>query len=277
MPVNDDRLLGIEFISVLGLPPVPHVQLAADLGCRNIGIGLAPIVSNPHGYPVWSLRENPQLRRDLVAALAYHGVSISLGEGFLARPGTSIANSSADLDLMCEIGAARVNILSIDPDLHRTFDELATFAEMALSRGLRATLEFMPGMPIGDLAGALAAIRHVGRPEFRLLIDLMHAFRSGASVSDLAALDPAEIGYLQICDVPRISRFASYAEEARDERLKPGDGDLPLMKALAVLPRDLVIGLEVPMRAKAAAGIGPRERLAVCVDATRALLAELEG
>jgi sugar phosphate isomerase/epimerase len=276
MTTNDERL-GIEFISVLGLPPVPYVQLAAELGCRNIGIALAPIVSNPHGYPRWSLRENPQLRRDLVTALADHGVSVSLGEGFLVRPGASIAESAADLDLMCEIGAVRINVLCIDPDLHRTVDELATFTEMVASRGLTATLEFIPGMPIGDVAGALAAIRHVGRSELRLLIDFMHVFRSGASVSDLAALDPAEVGYIQICDVPLVSRFASYAEEARDERLKPGEGELPLLRALEVLPRDLVVGLEVPMRAKAAAGIGPRERLAGCVHAARALLAQLGG
>jgi len=230
-------------------------------------------VSNPHEYPTWSLRDDPKLRRELIAALAHHGVSISLGEGFLVRSGKPIADCAADLDLMAEVGAARVNILSVDPDMNRTYDDLSTFTEMAVLRGLEATLEFMPGMPICDLPGALAAIRHVGRPGFRLLIDLMHAFRSGASVSDLAALDPAEIGYVQICDAPLVSRFASYAEEGRDERLPPGQGELPLLQALEVLPRDLIVGLEVPMRAKAAAGIGPRERLAPCIDVARTLLA----
>lgn len=274
MTLSTDRL-AVEFISVLGLPPVPFVQLAATLGCRKIGIGLAPFVSNPHGYPAWSLRDNPQLRRDLIMALADHGISISLGEGFLIRPGASIDSCAADLDLMREIGARRVNVLSIDPDLGRTLDELARFTAMANSRELEATLEFMPGTPIGDLAGALAAIRHVGGHRLRLLIDLMHTFRSGAHVCDLAALGPTEVGYIQICDVPKVSRHASYAEEARDERLKPGDGELPLEEALSVLPRDLVVGLEVPMRSQAAAGIGPRERLSGCVHATQRMLDRL--
>jgi hypothetical protein len=32
--------LGIEFLSVFGLPPVEFVNLAADLGCRYISTGL---------------------------------------------------------------------------------------------------------------------------------------------------------------------------------------------------------------------------------------------
>ena len=35
--------LGIENISVFGLPPVEFVNLAADLGCRYISTGLEPI------------------------------------------------------------------------------------------------------------------------------------------------------------------------------------------------------------------------------------------
>jgi hypothetical protein len=45
---------------------------------------------------------------------------------------------------------------------------------------------------------------------------------------------------------------------------------------LAALPRDLVIGLEVPLRAEAEAGIGPNARLGRCVDAARSLLARLD-
>ena len=42
--------LGIEFLTVFGLHPVEFVHLAADLGCRHIGIGLSPLPINPHRY-----------------------------------------------------------------------------------------------------------------------------------------------------------------------------------------------------------------------------------
>ncbi len=269
--------LGIDFLSVFGLNPVELIGLAAELGCRNISIGLVPFPINPHGYSHWSLREDEALRRDLVAATREKGVSLALGEVFLVRPGVDLRDAAADLDLMRELGVRRVNVLSIDPDLERSFDQLALFAEMSDSRGLQTTLEFGPRLAVSTLQAALAAVRHVGRPSFRLLIDTMHLVRSGGSASDLAALDPGLIGYMQLCDVPLVSRFEEYMDEARFERLAPGKGELPLLDLVRASPPDVVFGLEIPMLASAKAGLGPRERLAPCVEAARRLLDEADA
>jgi sugar phosphate isomerase/epimerase len=269
--------LSIEFISVFGLPPAQFIALAADLQCQHVSIALTPMPSNPHHYPLWSLRDDAGLRRDMVSAMRDRGVTISLGEGFLVRPGTDIRDAAADMDLMRELGAPRVNILSLDPDRNHALDQLAMFAGMAQARGMQATLEFLPGLPIGDLSAAVAAVRDVGKPNFRLLLDSMHVFRSGAQVADIAALDADLIGYVQLCDVPWVSTYASYPEEARHERLPPGEGELPLLDFLAVLPRDLIIGLEVPMLGRAQSGVSPEKRFAGCVEATRDLVAKLNA
>ena len=58
--------------------------------------------------------------------------------------------------------------------------------------------------------------------------------------------------------------------------IAPGDGELPLLDYLAALPRDLIVGLEIPIRSEALAGLGPRARMTRCVEATRALLAQLD-
>ena len=99
---------------------------------------------------------------------------------------------------MCELGVKRINTVSMDPDLHRTFDEFAILTDMAAARGLETTTELAPSLTVCDLPTALAAVRHVGRPDFRLLIDTMHVIRSGASVADIAALDPQLIAYVQL-------------------------------------------------------------------------------
>jgi sugar phosphate isomerase/epimerase len=122
------------------------------------------------------------------------------------------------------------------------------------------------------MPSALAAIEEVNRPNLRLLIDAMHIFRSGSMVADLAAIDPDRIGYIQLCDVPLQNDSMSYTEEARYARLAPGQGELPLLEMLKVLPRDGVVGLEIPMLAEAQAGIAPRDRLAAGVKAARDLL-----
>lgn len=270
-----DRI-GIERLCVFGMPPVEFVSLAADLDCRFIGVGLTPMrYYNPHAYPQWSLKDDPALRRAMVAAMRDQGVSISLCEGFGIGPNGELADYAADLDILCELGGRRINVASIDRDLSRTLDGFAVLAELADARGIETTIEVGPG-PIRGLPAALAAVRHVGRSNFRLLIDTMHFFRFGGSVADIAALDPDVIGYVQLCDAPKVSTHASYMEEALHERMTPGEGELPLLDFLRVLPRDLVVSVEVPQRSLAQAGQAPRERVGRCVEAARRLLAQAE-
>lgn len=269
--------LGIENISVFGLPPVEFVGLAADLGCQHISTGLISFSFGVCDYPPFSLRDDAVLRRELIAVMRDRGVSISLGEGCTIRESVSAEHYAGDLDLFAELGTERINTVSMDPDFTRTCDAFAVLAEMAAERGLRITTELAPSLTICDLPSALAAVRHVGRPDFRLLIDTMHVVRSGSGPADLAALDPGLIDYVQLCDAPRTNRFASYHEEAMFERMVPGEGELDLPALLAVLPADRVYALEVPLRSAALAGEGPRERMGRCVTAARRLLAEAHG
>lgn len=268
--------LGIETISAFGLPPVEYVNLAADLGLAHISTGLTAIDINPHSYQPFDLKEDATLRRDMVAAMRDRGITLSLAEGLTVRPDIEAHDRAHEFDVFAELGATRINTVSLDPDLGRTFDQFAIIVEMASQRGMVATTEFAPGLTVADLSTALAAIRHVGRHDFSLLIDTMHLIRSGSTPSDLAALDPDLIGYVQLCDAPLESQFSSYMEEAMTERRSPGQGELPLLDILRAVPRDRVIGIEVPLLSQAKAGIGPLERLRPVVAAARDLLAQLD-
>lgn len=270
--MSANERLGIEYLSVFGLPPVAFVELAAELGCHYISTGLQPFPYNPHGYAPWSLLDAAQ-RRETVSALRTNGIRVAIGEGLLIWPGRDIREREAELDALCELGAQRISTLSIDADHARNFDQFAALAEMAAARGLPTALEFGPCLGVPDLPTALAAVRHVGRADFGLVLDAMHVFRSGATLEDVRALDPQQIGHVQLCDAPRVSNFAQYSDEARFERLAPGAGELPLQGFIDALPRERVVGLEIPQRTLAEAGLGPRERLAPCVTAARALLA----
>ena len=271
-----DRL-GIDFISVFGMPPVAFVELAADLGCAHIGLGPKPLVTNPGVYPDWSLLDDPALRRSVKAALAANGVSISLGEACLLFPGDDVRDVAPALDVLAELGAPRVNIASLDPDRWRTFDQCAQFAEMADARGMQATAEFAPMLGVPDLPSARALVRHVGRPGFALLVDMLHVARSGATAEDLAALSPGEIGHIQLCDGLLDWTMQSYAEEAGAERRCPGDGEFPLVDWLAALPDAISIGLEIPIRSRAMAGDAPGDWLRPCVAAARGLIKDADG
>jgi sugar phosphate isomerase/epimerase len=268
--------LGIETISAFGLPPVQYVDLAADMGCAHISIGLSPIDINPHGYAGFNLKDDAALRRETKAALRHRGVSISLAEGLTVRPGVDARKRAAEFDAFADLGAARVNMVSLDPDLGRTVEQFAITAEMAAERDMQSTTEFAPGLTVPDLSTALEVLRLVGRADFRLLIDTMHLIRSGGGPADLRSLDPDLIGYVQLCDAPRVSTFATYMQEAMTERRIPGQGELPLLEILKAVPRDTIVSLEVPLLSQARAGMGPYDRLRPAVAAARELLAQLE-
>ena len=265
------RDLGIEFISVFGLPPVDFVHLAADLGCRYISIGLNGMPLRSLGYPAFSLKDDVRLRQDLLAAMDDRGVSISLGEGMVIVPGADVSDLAGDLDVMAELGAAQVNTLSFDKDRKRTLDQLAVLTEMAAERGIGTTIEMAPGLTIGDLSAVVAAIEHVGRSGLRLAVDTMHWARSGYGVVELRELGPEKIGYVQLSDTTLKPRMKSYLDEAMYERMPPGDGELPLAEILGAVPADVVVGLEIPMRRLAESGVGPMDRLRPCVAAAREL------
>jgi len=277
--------LGIEFISAMGMPPDDMVRMAAGLGVSSVSISPQPITDNPHGYPPWNLTLDPALVRATMAAQDECGVRIAQAEGFLIMPGMKIDDSELWLDVAALLEAPAVNAVVIEPDRQRALDQFSALAEMAGTRGMNAMVEFMPMMlDPGNLTQALAFVADSGAENGRVLLDSMHFYRSGSGTADLAESDLSRIGYIQLCDVPMPQpgdgspeeMMQAYGEEARHHRLCPGDGDLPLADFLAALPRDLTVGLELPMLTKAESSIAPAEVLQPCVEAARRLLERLD-
>jgi sugar phosphate isomerase/epimerase len=264
--------LAIGFLNGFGLPPVQFVELAADLGCRYTSVVVQGAPLLPLGYAPFSLKDDAALRSDVLAAMRDRGVAASLGDGFLVLPDTEIRAFAADLDVLAELGVPRINVVSLDPDRSRTFDQFGALTELAAQRSIQTVVELVPGLTVGDLPTALAAREHVGRADFRLLIDTMHLVRSGSGAADLAAVDPAYIGYAQLNDTTLRPRLDNYMEEAMFERMVPGEGELPLTDILSVLAPDIVLEIEVPRRSLALEGVSPLDRMRPCVDAARRLL-----
>ena len=266
--------LGVEMLTLLGMPPVDYLELAAELGCVSVSTGLSGLplaalgVTDFAPYPAWSLRDDPALRREVLAAIADTGVIIGLGEGFRADAAGDVAAYAGDLDLMAELGALRINAIGLDPDRARCHDQLAQLADMAAARGMAFTIEFCPGFTIDTLAKTVAAIGHIGRGQ--VLIDSLHFLRCGGTVAEVAALDPGLIGYAQLADGPLTPPDERYMQDAMFARGVPGEGGLPLRELIAALPADIPISVEVP-RLDDLRQLGPRDHAARVVAAARAL------
>ena len=264
--------LGIECLSTFGLHPVELIRLTGELGCSHVTLNLGRAANRLPIYPDVSFRRDPALQREIKAALADTGVCLGLVEGFAILPDNRADDFARDLDMVAELGAQAICAISMERDVARAHAQFARLTELAAARGLVTTTELGAG-GLRRLDKARAALAAVAHPAFKLLVDTMHFFRFGATVADFVALDPAVIGHIQLNDVPMPALIEDYMQEALYERRAPGDGDLPLADFLRHVPPEVVVGLEVPIRSEADAGIGPRGRMARCVAQTRALMA----
>ena len=102
--------------------------------------------------------------------------------------------------------------------------------------------------------------------------DALHLFRTGGTLDALRAVDPAVIGYAQICDGPDLRVTGDYLDEAM-HRMVPGTGVFPLQKFVGILGAQVDLDIEVP-------GFGsqgnPGERAMRAVIASQKLLEERE-
>jgi sugar phosphate isomerase/epimerase len=277
--VNETRStsrLGIEQLTLLGMPPVDYLRLAAELGCAEVSMGLTGLplvmfgIDDYQPWPQWSLRENPALRRETIAALRDTGVRVGLAEGFNARSDGDVGAYAPDLDIFAELGALRVNAICMESDMALAVDQLGKLADMAIARGMAFTVEFFPSEGINSFERALEVTGAIGRDKARVLLDAMHFFRTGGTLDKLRAAGTELIGYVQLADSPDVPPGESYFTDSILARSVPGEGELPLRELVAELPADLTISVEVPQLAAMRAA-GPRAHAARVVEAARAL------
>ena len=269
--------VGIEMLTLLGMPPVEYIKLAGELGCASVSTGLSGLPLTMFGitdfapWPSdWSLRDSAT-RREMIAAMRDTGVSIGLAEGFSAKAGADIRDFAADLDIFAELGAARVNAICMEDNMPMAKDQLAVLADMAATRGLGFTMEFFPCNGLNCLERVREVIDHIGGDKAKVLFDSMHYFRTGGSMEQFKALDPALIGYVQLADSVLAPPGDDYFMMAMFARGVPGEGELPLREFIAALPADVTVSIEVPRLDDLRGGMSPRDHAARCVAAARAL------
>ena len=265
------RAIGLEYLSVFGMDPVDYVELAARVGFSGVGLNLVGAPNRPDSVPPHDFRTDAALRRATRQRLRDTGLHLSLMEGFAITPDHDVAVMERWLDWSAEMGASAICAVSVERDRSRSQDQFAALADQARQRGLTTATEVGAGI-LKNLDKAIDMVSKVDDPDFVLLIDTMHFFRSGSNVANFAALERRRVGYVQLCDVPMPALIDDYMEEALYERRAPGDGDLPLRELALLLPPDITISLEIPARAQTVAEGSLDNFLGYCLSAARRML-----
>ncbi|MBK4997924.1 sugar phosphate isomerase/epimerase [Pseudomonas sp. S31] len=256
---------GVAHLTALDLAPVKLVREAGRAGFSAVGLRLHPVLPGALAYP---LAAGSQGLRELRTVLTGEGVRVADIEFVSLTAQTRVDDYEALLAAGAELGAVSLTVSGDDEDVARLTGNFAALCELARCHGLRVDLEFMRWRPVANLQQAVAVVTAAGQGNGAVLVDALHLFRSGGHVADIAQLDPRLLRAAQLCDAPlQAPADELIIQEAREGRLLPGEGHLPLAQLLAALPADLCLSVEVP-----SARLPAEQRLQAAARVTRAWL-----
>lgn len=250
------RETGLEHLTLLELAPPDLVTVAAAAGFSAVGLRISPVTG---GEPAWPMEPGSPMLADTVRRCADTGLVVLDAEAIHADG--DLAGCEPAIEAAAALGARFLTVLCDEADLDRFADRFAALTEMSRPYRVRPVVEFMAFRPLRRLADAVGIVRRSDGGG--LLLDTLHIQRCGVTVTELAGVDPALLGYLQMCDAParpphgigvpaqmprgqRVSAGDDAVLEARTMRLPPGEGELPLTELLGVLPDDLPVSVEAP-------------------------------
>ncbi|MFI0770704.1 sugar phosphate isomerase/epimerase family protein [Streptomyces sp. NPDC021218] len=186
-------------------------------GFRAMGISVAQCMAClEHGIP-------PEA---IAAALGERGLRVAELELIrLGERGMTTHLNALVIDLIDILSPDRVHVAAFSGTVEDVKREFAVLCERITTT--EVAFEFMPYSTVRDLPTAVDLVRGAGSPRAKLVVDVVHFFRSGAHVTELGPDVLALTAGLQLSDlVPRSG--VDLAREARHLRTFPGDGVLPL-------------------------------------------------
>ncbi len=182
------------------------------------------------------------------ARMAETGLQLLNLECFNLTADAQAAGFAAGLECGGQLGARTATaIVWENGDRADAIGKFRTLCDMAAEHGITVNLEFFIGCDtIRTIADAASFVAEAKRGNGRIVIDLLHLMRTSRGLNGMRGIPAELIGGAQICDGPAIPPLENPAGEAI-ERGMPGEGAFPISEFLALIPPDMVIGVEVPI------------------------------
>jgi sugar phosphate isomerase/epimerase len=230
-----------------------------------VNLRLSPARENELQFPM--IGDTPMMRETL-QRLNDTGLKVLDVEVLWLKPDTVPSSYDGVFEAAQKLGARQIICAGQDPDLARATDTYARLCERARPYSLRVDLEFMVISEVKTLEQAQAVVAKAAQPNSGILVDALHINRAGSSIAPIAGIDRAQLPFMQLCDAPAQApaNRDGLVQEARHDRLPPGEGGLPLRDLMAVLPPDIDISVEAPLGG-ARGKLPPAQRAALLHDA----------
>lgn len=263
--------ISLHHVTAMEVSPPELVSIAAELGLRHVCLFTC---ITPETLSLFPVEWTPALRKETAARCADLDVTVHNLEWFDVTPDADEDFHRAGLELGASFGARTATTHVVDTDLARAADNFARFCELAGEYGITPCIEFTVMIGTPTLASAVKVIDLSGHANGGVALDALHLFRSGGTVDDVRALDPRYVRSVQISDGPSQRDPADYFDEAVFERMIPGEGEFPLQALLSVIPADIILDVEVPLRTRRQAGLNALDRSRLAVAGLRSMVQE---
>lgn len=259
--------LSLDHLTIFDTSPPELIDIAAGLG--------VPLVSLWTQLPLQA--DLPLVteanKAETLARMRDTGVKLGNMECFNLTPEVVAEDFRPAVVLGAELGATSlVAINAWDPERNRALDNFGKLCRIAAEYGMKVNVEFISMGKVRTLEDAIAFITDSGEPNVGVTIDFLHLIRTGGGAADIRAMDPALIGYVQVCDGPLGLAREEWNDEGFEQRQMPGEGEFPLAELIAAIPAGVTIAAEVPHRALRQAGVSATERARRAVEGTRRFL-----
>lgn len=241
------------------IAPPQFVELAHRTGYTSVSLMVEFPAGFGRDYPMVG---DTMMRRETKQRLDDTGLTLFDASVCRLDAQTRVADFAPMLESSAYLGAGSINVVGSDDDPARLRDNFARVCALAGDFGLEIGLEFMMSSQVQTLSAALELIASSGAGNATVTLDALHLARSGGTVAAVAALDDAQISYVQLCDGPAELPPQGYSYEGATERLMPGDGALPVGELVAAVGTGVPLAIEVPSATRIARGISADEHAA---------------
>jgi sugar phosphate isomerase/epimerase len=264
------RRISLDHATTPGLNPMQTIALAHELGCDAVSLRLRAHPSYPHNP--YDLIGDPVERRRIRDDVAARGMFVAVISGFEINPGDRIAVMQPALDAAADLGARGLSVVVYDRDPASHPNRVGELADRSGKLGVRTLLEYFAMSGVDSLPYALDLIAGIGNPTLGISADSLHFTRTGTTAAQLAAVPVGLIGHAQVNDGPWLLPADKQLDEARGNRLLPGEGEFDLVGFLRALPPDVTIGVEAGSRLRFAQGVTMAEHGRAAIAATRRIV-----
>ena len=258
------RKYSLAYLTIPGTDPVSQIRIAAETGYDSVSLRTIPM--HLPGEPEFLLDKDAALFNAVKQALKEYGVPLMDIELARIRPDLNINEYAPAFEKAAELGAEDVlgSIWTRDRDFY--VDATAKVAEMAKGFGLNYHIEFLPWAGVRSLQEAITLVDELKMDNLFIMVDTLHAGRSGVTAAELARTDKKYFRFMHLCDGPTGPDGDVVLDDikdklmlftAREARLYVGQGAMDIAGMVAAIP-GVPLSIELPntneMRARGAQG-----------------------